>query len=211
MFTLALTGGIGTGKSTATNLLMAHYGPAGIAFDSDASVHRWLTNPEIVESIADRFGRTVLDEQGAVDRSALGKRVFASSKDRGYLESLLHPRVQEEGIECRRKAVARDRDTDEPVDLFVFDVPLLYEVDFDAPHDLDVLIAASPEIQRQRLRDYRGLSDERIDAVIEAQMPILEKVQRCRCAIWNDGGIEELNEQLNLLIQTIEERARKAP
>ena len=105
----------------------------------------------------------------------------------------------------------RDRDTDEPVELFVFDVPLLYEVDFDAPHDLDVLIAASPETQHQRLRAYRNLSDERIAAVISAQMPMEEKVRRARCVIWNDGTIEELKEQVQLLIQTLEARARKAP
>ena len=214
MFTIALTGGIGTGKSTATGLLMEHYGPAGIVFDSDESVHRWLTNPEIVESIADRFGPAVLDEHGAVDRSALGRRVFSSSEnseDRVFLESLLHPRVRKEGIEFQRQAAVRDRDTDEPVELFVFDVPLLYEVDFDAPHDLDVLIAASPETQHQRLRAYRNMSDERIAAVISAQMPMDEKARRARCVIWNDGTIEELKEQVQLFIQTLEARARKAP
>ena len=185
----------------------------GLFLTRDESVHRWLTNPEIVETIADRFGPAVLDEHGAVDRSALGQRVFSSSEnseDRDFLESLLHPRVRKEGIECRRQAAERNRDTDEPVELFVFDVPLLYEVDFDAPHDLDVLIAASPETQHQRLRAYRNLSDERIAAVIRAQMPMEEKARRASCVIWNDGSIEELKEQMQLLIQTLETRSRKA-
>ncbi len=208
MFTLAITGGIGTGKSTVVKLLMDHYGPTSGFFDSDACVHRLLTKPEIVETIANKFGPAVLAEDGAVDRRILGQRVFSDSEDRGFLESLLHPLVREEGMEQRRSA-EHACESDEPAELFIFDVPLLYEVDFDVPRDLDVLIAASPEIQRQRLRDYRQLSDKRIDAILAVQIPIHEKARLAPCVIWNDGTMHELLEQVLLLNQMIEARARR--
>jgi len=204
MFTLAITGGIATGKSTAIRLLLEFHGPAATVFDCDESVHRWLTKPEIVESIADRFGPTVLDAQEAIDRSALGKRVFANTADRDFVEALLHPLVLEEGMSAWREA----KEATEPVELFIFEIPLLYEVEFALPHDLDVLIAASQTTQQDRLRKERGISDERIDTLLNSQLPMAEKVERASCVIWNDGKEKELAAQLTLLNQLTEARIK---
>ncbi len=204
MFTLAISGGIATGKSTAALMLLEFHGPAATLFDCDESVHRWLTKPEIVESIADRFGPTILDAQEAIDRSALGKRIFANTADREFLEAMLHPLVLEEGTSAWREA----KEADEPVELFIFEVPLLYEVEFALPHDLDVLIAASPTTQRNRLREVRGIPDERIDALLNSQMSIADKVERASCVVWNDGNKKELAAQLTLLNQLTEARIK---
>ena len=120
------------------------------------------------------------------------------------LESLLHPLVLEEGISRWREV----QESDESVECFVFEVPLLHEVEFPVPRDLDLLIAASPETQRLRLREARGMSEEQVEAVLEAQMPISEKVKRARCVAWNDGSLQELAAQMTLITQIIE--ARKA-
>lgn len=204
MFTLAITGGIATGKSTAASRLLSLYGPAATLFDCDDSVHRWLTKPEIVESIADRFGPTILDAEEAIDRGALGKRVFTNTADREFLETLLHPLVLEEGASVWREA----KQADEPVELFIFEIPLLYEVEFAVPHDLDVLIAASPATQRDRLRELRGTADDRIDALLNSQMSIADKIERAACVVWNDGNENELAAQLTLLIQLTEARIK---
>lgn len=205
MFTIAITGGVGTGKSTAVQMLADFFGPAAVCFNCDAAVHRWLTNPKIVETIAHRFGQAVLDPQGAIDRAALGKQVFASAPDRDFLESLLHPLVLEEGITRWREA----QEAKEPAELFIFEVPLLYEVEFAVPRDLDVLIAASPETQQARLREHRGMSEDRAKAVLEAQMPMNEKVKRAGTVVWNDGSLSELAEQITFVTQIIEARKAK--
>lgn len=204
MFTLAITGGVATGKSTAARMLVDYYGPTALRFDCDASVHRWLTKAEIVETIVNRFGETILDAQGAVDRGILGKRIFANLADRKFLESVLHPLVLEEGTRAWQEA----KETEEPVELFVFEVPLLYEVDFALPHDLDVLIAASPMTQRERLRDLRGLSEDQIDALLDSQMAIAEKVKRARSVVWNDGSENELAAQMTLVNQLTKARTK---
>jgi len=204
MFTLAITGGIATGKSTAVRILQESHGPAAAVFDCDEAVHRWLTKPEIVDTIADRFGPSVLNAQEAVDRGALGKRIFASTADREFVEGLLHPLVLEEGTSAWQEA----RQADEPVELFIFEVPLLYEVEFALPHDLDVMIAASPSTQRDRLRDLRGIPEARLDALLNSQMSIADKVERATCVVWNDGSEDELVAQLTLLNQLTEARIK---
>ena len=204
MYTLAITGGFATGKSTAARLLLEYHGPAATLFDCDQSVHRWLTKAEIVETLADRFGPTILDAQAAIDRSALGKRIFANTADRDFLEALLHPLVLEEATKAWREA----KQADEPVELYIFEVPLLYEVNFGVPHDLDVLIAASPLTQRDRLCEVRGIPENRVDALLNSQMSMSEKVERASCVIWNDGNEKDLAAQLTLLNQLTEARIK---
>ena len=93
---VALTGGIGSGKSEA----LAAFAACGAAtLSSDQVVHDLYGDPEVAAAVAERFGPGVLGEGGAVDRAALGARAFAQAGGIAYLEGLLHPR-----IERRRRA-----------------------------------------------------------------------------------------------------------
>jgi len=157
-------------------------------FDCDEAVHALLTESTIQAAIRGRFGGGVFGDGGMLDRQALGERVFACEKERRELEGLLHPRVLEQ-TELMIGALS-DRET--PPAYLVFEVPLLYEVDFPLQRDIDVVLACSVEVQRQRLREKRGLGDEVIERILAAQLPMEEKISRAERVIWNDGCEDEV-------------------
>ena len=86
-----------------------------------------------------------------------------------------------------------------PPDYLLFEVPLLYEVDFFLQRDTDVVVAASRGIQRKRLKEQRGMDDEMISQVLNAQLPMEEKISRAQQVIWNDASDTELLEAAHLL------------
>ena len=130
------------------------------------------------------------------------RRVFASEKDRKDLEGILHPRVLDQADLVMRAA----SDRDEPPAYLLFEVPLLYEVDFSLQRDTDVVVAASPDIQLKRLRENRGLGDEVIEQILNAQLPMEEKISRAERVIWNDGCEAEFQEEVYLLKAWIDKK-----
>ncbi len=202
MFVLAVTGGVGSGKSLFASLF------AGLAkgdvegFDCDRSVHSLLQTPEIHEELRSRFGSEIFDDKGILARQRLGERVFACESDRVYLETLLHPMVLEQA-QLELKGFKERKDA--PAYL-LFEVPLLYEVDFSLQRDTDVVVAASPDVQLQRLRENRGMSDDMIGRMLAAQLPMEEKISRAERVIWNDSSEEELLEETYLLKAWIDKK-----
>ncbi len=195
MFVLAVTGGVASGKSLFAEVFAELTGGASERFDCDGAVHSLLAEPDILDEIRKYFGSEVFDEGGELNRGLLRDRVFASEEDRKKLESLLHPGVLQQAELVMKVAAGRD----EPPDYLLFEVPLLYEVDFSLQRDTDVVVATSPEVQLKRLREDRGLDDEVIEQIIKSQLPMVEKISRAQQVIWNDGCREELVEQAHLL------------
>ena len=187
---VGLTGGIGSGKSTVARMF-AELGATVI--DADAIVHE-LQAPgaPMLQVIADAFGSDLIDEEGALDRAALGAIVFRDPAARKRLNDIVHPQV---GAEFARRVRAA---LDSGATLLVLDIPLLFEgrragTGTSAPmrFDATVLVAASEETQiaRQIARDgtTRELALERI----RAQMPLDEKRALADHVIDNDGPLEE--------------------
>lgn len=189
----ALTGGIASGKSSFGRLL-AELCPAAVWFDSDATVHRLLDgDPAVVAEVTDRFGpESVAD--GAVDRGFLRQRVFSASpgaeQARRELEGILHPRVREECLE----SIGKGRQSAAP--LFVADVPLLFESGFDIGQELQLLVAVGRETQLRRLLDRGGLTETEAAAILDAQLPLAEKLGMADVVFWNEGPPGILREQL---------------
>jgi len=102
MFTVGLTGGIGSGKSTVADCFAAHGVPV---IDTDV-IARDLTAPggAALEAIRSAFGETVMRADGGLDRAALRRRVFADAGDRRRLEAILHPRIRR-AVEQARAAL----------------------------------------------------------------------------------------------------------
>ena len=203
MFVLAVTGGVASGKSLFADVFEELAGENIARFDCDHSVHSLLQEPIIMAEIKNRYGSEVFDDDGALNRSRLRERVFASEDDRLDLERILHPRVLEQAELALMEASGRD----EPPDYLLFEVPLLYEVDFSLQRDTDVVIASSPEVQLNRLRENRGLGEEVIEQMLKAQLPMEEKIFRADRVIWNDGCEAELQEEAYLLKEWIDKKA----
>jgi len=202
MFVIAVTGGVASGKSVFIEAFTRLAEGQVECFDCDQAVHALLTEPEILMEIRNRFGSEVFDDEGKLDRERMRKRIFASEHDRKDLENFLHPRVLEQAHLVKRAASERD----EPPGCLLFEVPLLYEVDFSLQRDTDVVVAASLEVQLKRLRENRNLDDETIEQILKVQWPMEEKISRAERVIWNDGCAAELEEEAHLLKAWIDKK-----
>jgi dephospho-CoA kinase len=191
---VALTGGIGSGKSTV-GALLAKLGAAVI--DADAIVHELQArgSPVLDEMVA-AFGPEILDESGALDRKALGDAVFRDPEARRRLEAIVHPRV---GAEFARRLEAAK---DSGVPLVVLDIPLYFETRQEGgggasrmPVDAVLLAYAPEEVQLERtvLRD--GCSRDEALRRIRAQLPIEEKKRLADVVIDNSGSLAETERQ----------------
>ena len=178
---VAITGGIGAGKSTALECFRRH-GAATVS--SDEIVHHLLaTDPEVGRTLVERFGEEILGEDGAPDRELVGKRVFADPEALDFLEKLLHPLVSREYMTWREQLAQLPN----PPDVCVTEVPLLYEVGAESRFDKVVVITAPSKLREAR---RGGWTDDR-----EARLlPDREKVKRADFSYVNTGTRDELDE-----------------
>jgi dephospho-CoA kinase len=177
---VAVTGGIGAGKSEALRAFARH-GAAVIS--SDEIVHELLrSDEEVREAIRVRFGDDVFGPDGQIDRNRVADRVFADADELDWLERLLHPRVIAGYLRWRDELARRP---DAPP-ITVTEVPLLYEVGGDARFDAVVVITAPPEVRIAR--EVRPMQDRE-----RRFIPDEEKVDRADFAYVNDSTLDELD------------------
>jgi dephospho-CoA kinase len=166
---LGLTGSIGMGKSTAAMTLQR----LRVAlFDADRVVHRLLEpGGAAVAAVAATFPG-VRAENGGIDRSLLGQRVFGDQGALSRLERIIHPMVEAE--EKRFRAHARARR--EPI--VVLDIPLLFESRSERRCDYVLVVSAPRLVQRHRVLRRPGMTENRLAAILRNQTPDLEKCRR---------------------------------
>lgn len=180
MLRIGLTGGIGSGKSTAAARLVEH---GAVLADADRLAREVVAPGEpAMAEIAERFGPDVVAADGSLDRAALGALVFADDAARRDLEGITHPRIAE-----RTAAIAA---TVPPDGVLVHDVPLLVEGGLAGRYDLVVVVGADEETRVRRLVETRGMGEEDARSRIRAQAT---DAQRREVAdVWLDnGGTEE--------------------
>jgi len=183
---IGLTGGIAAGKSEALKAF-ARLGAATLS--SDAVVHELLEGEPLRGRLEERWGPEVVAE-GKVNRAKIGEVVFADPEQLTWLESQIHPLVQQRTAEWLMSLPA---DTE----VAVVEVPLMFEVGSDKAFDTTVSIVTSDEVRRERAA-ARGhaLVDER-----EArQLTQAEKAERADHVIENDGSVEDLERALSGLL-----------
>ena len=168
MKVLGLTGGIGMGKSTASNTFRRLGVPV---FDADAAVHRLQgRGGRAVAPIGAVFPGTV--RQGVVDREALRRAVLGNPAALNRLEGIVHPLVRAE----ERRFLGRARRAGRR--LVVLDIPLLFETGGEARCDAVVVVSAPAAVQRARVLARRGMTAERLAAILARQTPDAEKRKR---------------------------------
>jgi dephospho-CoA kinase len=178
--TVAVTGGIGAGKSEALRSFERH-GAAVIS--SDEIVHELLrSNDEVRQALRERFGDDVFGPDGEIDRGRIAEIVFADERELDWLERLLHPRVIATYLRWRDELALKP----DPPAVSVTEVPLLYEVGGDPRFDAVLVITAAPDVRISRQvrpmqdRERRLISDE-------------DKAARADFTYINDGSLEELD------------------
>jgi dephospho-CoA kinase len=191
MFVLGLTGSIGMGKSTTARF----FAEAGVpVHDADATVHR-LYEGEAAPAIEAAFPGTTVG--GKVDRVKLAERVVGDKAALRLLESIVHPLVRNEEVrflaEAERKGAA----------VAVLDIPLLFETNGHERMDAVVTVSAPPEVQRTRLRERPGLSEEKLEALIANQLPDAEKRRRADFIVDTSQGFDAARAQVADILRQV--------
>lgn len=190
---VALTGGLGAGKSTA---LAALERLGAVVISSDAVVHELYGSQEVRDAVTARFGAGVAPD-GVIDRAALAARVFTHEDDRAWLEQLLWPLVH------RRVADWRERSSrlEPPPRALVVEVPLLFEAGSDDMYDATIAVVADEAVReaRARARGHLGVAEREA-----RQLSQQEKAARSTFVVVNDGSIDELEAQLSSILAILD-------
>ena len=196
---IGVTGGIGMGKSTAGRLLAQQ----GVAVIDADTIARQLVEPgqPALEEIGAQFGPHFILENGALDRAALAREVFAHSAARLRLEAILHPRIRAvwagevEGWRASGRAWG------------AVVIPLLFEIRGAAAFDSVITAACSGATQSMRLAD-RGWDAAQCKQRLDSQWPIERKIALADFVVWSDTTLENHAEQLRRILSAMDSGGR---
>ncbi len=190
---VALTGGVASGKSRVAETLG---GLGAVVIDSDRLAREVVEpgTPGLAEVVR-AFGEEVLDEEGRLDRPALGRLVFAAAAARRRLEGILHPLIRELG--ARREAEAP------PEAIVVHDIPLLVETGQEGLFDAVLVVDAPEEAQVERMTRLRGWTREDAEARLRAQASRERRRAAATHVVENTGTLEDLRERVTEVFEQL--------
>jgi len=187
--TLGVTGGLGSGKSTACKFLAEK---GAYVLDADLIAKQLMeNNPQIRDEIIEAFGNDIYKD-GKLDTQKLAQRAFASEADQRVLNDIVHPRV----VDYFQQEVEKMRDK---YDLIVLDAPLIFESGFDNRFDHTLLIYTKYKHRLERALRRGNLTREDILRRIELQMPEEDKRELAEFVIENNGTEEQLKSAIEEL------------
>lgn len=188
MLRIGLTGGIGSGKTAASD----HFARLGAEVIDTDLLSRELVEPgqAALNEIVDSFGAQVLTGDGHLDRARLGELVFGNPEARQQLEAILHPRIRE-------AMLLRAEQSRAPYVVFV--IPLLFETGQQALVDRVLLIDVPEGLQRARVAERDQLDDARITRIMSAQTDRETRRSNADDIVCNDGDIASLHAEIEKL------------
>lgn len=190
MFILGLTGGIGSGKSAASN----YFAQQGIVVVNSDQVAREVVLPgqPAWQAILDRYGPEVLQADQTLNRAWLREKIFAEPEERLWLESQTHPRIREATIEQLQQAASA---------YVILESPLLFKSKQSAMVQRTLVIDVPESIQLIRACSRDGNNEEQIRRIMAAQLPRLERIGLADDVVDNSGSLAELYDRLAPLHQ----------
>jgi dephospho-CoA kinase len=192
MITIALTGGIGSGKS-AVSAILKELG--AVVIDSDLAAHEVL-DTSAREEVIRTFGKHILNAQGKVDRKKLAQIVFSDPQALASLNKIIHTRLEVEIVDRLEKLKTQG------TDVVAIELALISEAPWTRRADYTWIVKANREVILSRLKQ-RGLSEAESLSRMAAQTPAEESVKGPRVIIENNGGITDLRARVENLWQAI--------
>jgi len=193
---IGLTGGIATGKSTVSSLLVAR---GALLIDAD-QIAREIMDPgsPILAQVAAHFGQDILQEDGTLHRKRLGEIIFSNPAERQVLESITHPAIRT-SIQERMTAYEKEH----PEKLIVADIPLLYEAGaaYEGFFDEIMVVYVPRELQIERLMKRDEITEEQAVKRLNAQLDIERKKEKADIVIDNRFGLEQTMEQIDQFLR----------
>lgn len=204
---IGLTGGIGTGKSTVSQILR---NKGFSVIDLDVISHKVIEFPSVVEKIVKNFGKEVLennennnDGNRTVSREKLGKIIFSNSEKRFTLNSIMHPEI----LRIMHKKILECESKNEKENKIIFvEIQLLFEVQWEKEFDYILLVAAKRDIQVRRVLERDKRSEKEAWDIINSQMSLDEKRGKSDFIIENDGNIDDLNRKVDKFLKILEQQ-----
>lgn len=192
---LGLTGGIGSGKSTVSQMLA----DAGLTIVDADKIARLVVEPgqPALEELAAAFGADILRPDGTLNRSLLAHRAFASPEATAQLNAITHPRIEEERE--RQFAAAEECGAD----WVVYDMPLLVEQGAHKAMDYVVVVDVPADVRIRRLVESRGMDADDARKRIAAQVSDEERRKAADTVLDNSGSIEQLRAQVADLVRSL--------
>ena len=188
---VAITGGIATGKSSVLQYIMMK---GYVVYSSDSLAHDVLRN-EGKEAVLCEFGRSILGDNGEINRSLLGKIVFNDLDKLNKLNMIIHPYVK-----IRIEEIIK---ANPDLDIIFFEVPLLFEAGMEDMFDVSINIYCDIDTQIERIvaRDNRSIEDAL--NIIKSQMGTYERNRRATYAIDNTNNLEETYKKIDKIIRGV--------
>lgn len=195
MLKVGLTGGIGSGKSTVSNMLKDKNIPV---IDADIISREVLDiYPDILKEIEDTFGKEFIDSNGKLKRRQLGNFIFKDKNEREKLENILIPYIKKEIFK------RFDEYYKEEYKLCVLDAPTLIENGIHKNMDVNILVWVDRNTQFERVKSRDNLSYDQVENRIKSQMALDDKKAMVDYVIDNSGTLEETKHQLDKILECI--------
>ena len=192
MYVVALTGGIGSGKSTAAKI----FASLGVPItDVDEISHQLTTaNQPIIKDIETNFGKNYITPEGALNRAAMRDLVFNDAAARAKLNAILHPAIYDEALlQLQRNQIHLSKS----VPYQILAIPLLFESPRYAAHVNSILLIDCDEkTQIERVKKRSQLTESEIKKIIRTQTPRKKQLLLAHDVIKNNGNVEELREKI---------------
>ncbi len=189
MMVVGITGGIASGKSTVTKILIEKGFPV---CDADILARLAMDDPDILKQVCDNFD---CFEDGVLNRKKLGRIIFGDESKKALLESIIHPYV----IEKMQEFVVDHQDAK----VVFLDIPLLFESNLEYLCDKIVVVALDQNIQLARLQDRDGIDRDYALKIIENQIPLADKIARADIVIDNSFDRAALERRIDEVIEEI--------
>ena len=186
---IAITGSMGSGKSTVSQILRKLGHPV---YDADLIAKKVLQSEKTKVQLIERYGEQILNDDLSINKTFLASRIFNNLEDKVNLEAIIHPQVYQQLLSI-------NADT-----LMFAEVPLLYESQGERFFDEVWVVVSDESILRERLRRYRAYTDEMIDERLIHQIPQAEKMKRADVVITNNDDIEALEASLQKALKRYE-------
>jgi dephospho-CoA kinase len=193
---VGLTGSIATGKSTVSRMF-AHLGARVLDADLLAREVVMPGQPAYLK-IVEEFGHGVVQDDGTLDRKALGAIVFAEPARRKRLEEITHP-----AIAARQQRILSVLDEEAFEGIVIWDVALLFETGGVAKMDRVVVVATDPDTELARLMSRDGMAEADARARMASQMPVAEKAKRAHYVIDNSGDRAQTEGQVKVVYEAL--------
>ena len=189
-FSVGLTGGIGSGKTTVTD----YFTKLGADVIDADEVSRSLTadGQPAIDLIADKFGKAILQEPGVLNRDKLREVVFTDKSKKRQLERILHPLIRSQ---MRNLALKLDKP------YLVFSIPLLFESNQQSSFDRILVVNAPDSLRFRWIKNRSGLSDKQIQKIMDSQISNSRRLSLADDIINNNSTLEHVYTQVEKLHQ----------